>query len=75
MAVPSYGVLIHYPSGMSRVETLVGPMPTKAGDPVEIKRQPSGSWIAKEDPKMQPSGALEGKRYDLEVEVQHPPEG
>jgi hypothetical protein len=75
MAVASYGVLVHYPSGMSRVETLVGRVPTKAGDLVEIKGQPTGSWIAREDPKMEPEGAFEGKRYDLEVEVQHPPEG
>jgi hypothetical protein len=63
--------LIHYPSGMSRVETLLGPMPTKAGDPVEIDRQPTGSWVATEIHARE--GEFEGKAYNLQVAVEHPP--
>jgi hypothetical protein len=72
MAIVCRG-LVHYPGGMSRVETLVEPMPTKAGDPVEIERQPTGAWIATEVHARE--GEFEATAYKLQVAVEHPPEG
>jgi len=46
-------------------------MPTKAGDPVEIDRQPTGSWVATEIHARE--GEFEGKAYNLQVAVDHPP--
>jgi hypothetical protein len=70
MAMSGWPALVHYPDGVSRVETLLT-VPVRAGDPVEILDR--GSWIAQKDPKSGSIGVLDGKTFDLEVWVELPP--